>query len=205
MKRMLALFLAVILIMTSSSVFAAGTGSKQKYSGEQIFRGLVFGQGEVARLFPSIWPEEMLVKLSNPQAFAVTEQLVQQIKELDPTYFDLLEKAAYSGNHLQVRNALAQGGELVEKTVKNLQLNPDIGRGTGLCAVAAVGYLVYLGAVFTTGAAVTHVALVNAAAGVTVYLAVVAGKYLWTSSASAHDASLKQDMIVNNVVKAFSR
>ncbi|PUA40612.1 hypothetical protein C8Z91_03900 [Paenibacillus elgii] len=205
MKKMLALFMVVILIMTSSSVFAAGTSPKQKYSGEQIFRGLVFGQGEVARLFPSIWPEEMLVKLNNQQAFAATEQLMQQIKQLDPTYFDQLEKAAYSGSHLQVRNALATGGELVEKTVKNLQVNPNIGRGTGTCAVAAWGWLVYLGAVFTTGAAVTHVALVNAAGGVTVYLAVVAGKYFWASSASPHDASLKQDMIVNNVVKAFAR
>ncbi|MNJ68285.1 hypothetical protein D3C77_645200 [compost metagenome] len=127
------------------------------------------------------------------------------MKQIDPGYFAELEKAVYSGNHVQVRAVLAKGADVVEKAAKSLQVNTQVGTGTGTCAVAAWGWLVYLGAVFTTGAAVTHVAVVNAAGGITVYLAVVAGKYFWTSSVSAQDATLKQDIIVNSVVKAFAK
>ncbi|WP_338553836.1 sporulation delaying protein family toxin [Paenibacillus sp. KS-LC4] len=207
-KGIISILMVAVFIMTSSSAIAASPGStaKTKFNGETIFRGLVFGQGEAAKLLPDIWTKDLLSKVNTPEAATVANNVVASIKKLDPTYFNTLEKAAYSGNHIQVRAALNRGGELIEKAFQGSQVsNPQVGTGTGDCAAVVAGYLYYAGAVFTTGAAVTHVAVITAGGAVAAYLVVVGGKYFWTSSASAQESSLKQDMLVNSVVKAFAK
>lgn len=65
MKKFITLFAAAFLFMFSVTAQAQVSNGKAeaselKYSGEEIFRGVLFGQGEVAELFPELWNEELL-------------------------------------------------------------------------------------------------------------------------------------------------
>lgn len=212
MKKTLATILALCILLTSSVAFATGStdsANTTKFNGESIFRGLFMGQGEVAKLFPNIWTKELLAKVDNKESKKLADDIVLNVKKIDPGYFAELEKASYSGNQLRVKASLTKGQDLIGQAAKKMQKDiiatDDTSlAGTGQAQCLAVGYLVYAGAVFTVAAAVTHAVALTAGGAVAAYLVLFGGKYVWSSENSDNQGSLQQDMIVNSVVKAFS-
>ncbi len=95
-----------------------------RYDGETVFRALMFGQGEVAQLFPEIWADEAAIlqearKRMSEQDLEVFdaslkaaegfwEKLVAAIGEADPTFFDRFAEATQSGDHLVILAALEE-------------------------------------------------------------------------------------------------
>ena len=66
LKKALPIFLAFLLMLVSVNAYATQP-SKVKYDGETLFRGIIFGQGPVAHLFPEIWTKDLLSKVNQKE------------------------------------------------------------------------------------------------------------------------------------------
>ncbi len=94
-----------------------------RYDGESVYRGVIFGQGAVAALFPEIWNQQAvqqaLDQMSPDQldqyladrkvAFAAFDDLVEIIRNDDPAFFERFGADMQSGEHLRVQAALEAG------------------------------------------------------------------------------------------------
>ncbi|MCM3269765.1 sporulation delaying protein family toxin [Paenibacillus elgii] len=174
MKKVLTLLLLIALFLTSSSAFAIGSNAKKKYDGETIFRGIIFGQGEVAKHLPDIWTNDLLSKANDPQAVAAANSVVLNIKQNNPAYFNELEKSVYSGDHLKIRAALKEGGHL------SLQSSQSKGLGSGLGAVIVAPKVTLL-----------------------VYERYAVVHDIHVTAATSQENSLEQDRLVESIVKAL--
>jgi|GEM_PF-4879016 len=120
-----------LTMVPAPSGAAAPTGIA--YTGEEIFRGVIFGQGDVANLFPELWakPHQMLERSlersDNPeerraQIEREVDLVISTIWTQDPAFFGRFEENVTSGDHLVVREALFEGAQLMM----------DVFNGTGL-------------------------------------------------------------------------
>ncbi|WP_052659487.1 sporulation delaying protein family toxin [Bacillus alveayuensis] len=206
LKKLLSIFMVLTIIFTTTSAFASETKLQNKlqkqYDGETIFRGLVFGQGEVAKYFPEIWSNDLLKKANKKEVKQIANILISGIKKSDPNYFNELKEAVYSGEHLKIQAALNKGGELLSKQLENKNVkNVDKSQvGTATCAL----YVAYGAAAVSLVAAYSHAVVITAAGGAVAYLYVVTQKKFWTSSTSKEDAILQQEKLVNLVATRFA-
>ncbi|MBT2200794.1 hypothetical protein KLI54_21290 [Bacillus thuringiensis] len=92
---MVIILLATLLLFfnRSNSVNAAGN---KDFSGEELYKGIIFGQGEVANLFPEVWNEEKTSNVNNKESLKITTMIVNEMKLSDPFYFINLKKAVNS-------------------------------------------------------------------------------------------------------------
>ncbi|WP_196493868.1 sporulation delaying protein family toxin [Ornithinibacillus caprae] len=199
------LILVVMMGSFSSNVLATSVTNTKDFNGETIYRGVVFGQGPVAELFPNVFPKELVESANNEKSKEVIDILIKDIYELDPQYFDELEKAVYSGNHININSSLEKGGELLTKAIennqyqiKNIEHNDD---GQGLFYVAV------LGAVITTVGGYSHALVATGAFGITLYAAIYAETTWWgpDSTTTPKDVTLKKEMLVNQLAEEFSK
>ena len=130
-RPMTALLLVGLIALppaTVSQAAPAQTGEQRpvsSYDGEAIFRGLYFGQGPVADLFPEIWKQQRYLdrkKLLTPEderrMEEVRERIITSLREKDKAFFDRLATTLKGGNHLAIQKAL---GEATEVTLAVLQ------------------------------------------------------------------------------------
>jgi len=194
----------IAMVFSTSSVSAAGGKKVQQYGGKEIFRGLVFGQGEVAKLFPEIWTKDLLKEARKKEAVEFSNQMIAEIKVADSTYFNELKDAVYSGDHLKIQASLDKGGKLlseqIEKKSETLQAENASAAGTG----SAACYVAYAAAAVSVVAGFSYAVVVTAAGGAVAYLAVVTTKYFWTGSVSPADSELKQEQLVNTIATEFA-
>ncbi len=200
------------------------------YTGEQIFRGLLFGQGEVANLFPEIWEEGKISNSSelknaleddgkileeaikSPQALRAYDVLVSQIQESHPDFFTEFEQAMESGNHLQVRNALSESGYVLADAAKALTSGQAILKGTPKTVANALRS-------YTSASAKAEVTVYVETAVVAIAVAVVlffitqvdatpvapAGVSETETLSAQQSSMLERDQIVNLVVKQLGQ
>lgn len=167
--------LAMVMILQPVSAQASLT-NKTDFSGEELFRGIVFLQGDVVNYIPELKKLKDSVPDAEPQGeeLELMNSIILVMNELDAAYFNNLKNAIDSNNPNQIKSELEYGGELLVKT-NLLPLNEldykDKGIGVGLCAVATV-FSVVVGAV--------SIAVV---AGVDSY--VVVTKHFWWGSSTA--------------------
>ncbi|MCZ8497361.1 sporulation delaying protein family toxin [Priestia megaterium] len=118
----------LIFIMVAALVFtgflrinstAQAKSINTKLSGEELFTGLVFGQGDVAKQFPEIWTKDMLKKANSKDAKKDVKILVSAMKKVDPNYFTDLEKAVYNQDLVSVYNQLYKGEKVLNDAVEN--------------------------------------------------------------------------------------
>ncbi|MED4322829.1 sporulation delaying protein family toxin [Weizmannia sp. CD-2023] len=168
-----------------------------KYGGETIFKGLLFGQGPVSKLFPEIWTPKISKKISTEENKKAVAFIIQEMKKLDPSFFVRFKEKITSGDQLKVDEAMREGAELFEKVLKkhNAKKRENItDTATGMCMV---GYQVYTYVLYVQigGAAETFVAV----AGVYVY----AGVKFWPKS-TANSSDLEKEMFINTVAERLS-
>lgn len=116
------------LLMLGTLIIGCDTGISgaeaeqpvHKYSGEEILRGLVFGQGPVADLFPELINRQAIddhVSAMTPEARAAYytqvektrtqfDALLAEIEQDDPAFLDRFAAAMQSGNHIEIERAL---------------------------------------------------------------------------------------------------
>ncbi|MFE4764781.1 sporulation delaying protein family toxin [Bacillus mycoides] len=126
-KKLLKLVMVTILLVTllvflnrSDSVKA---DVKKDYSGEEIYKGIVLGQGKVATLFPQVWDEEQIRKVNSKESSDLTTKLLNEMKLSDPSYFNNLKKAVDSKEPLIIQQAFENGSYLLNQAINKLKLN----------------------------------------------------------------------------------
>ncbi|AJS59933.1 hypothetical protein [Paenibacillus sp. IHBB 10380] len=183
--------LAMMMILKPVSAQDLPT-NKTDFSGEELFRGIVFLQGDVVNYIPELKKLKDSVPNAEPQGeeLELMDSIILAINELDAAYFNNLKNAIDSNNPNQIKSELDYGGELLVKT--NLLPLSDLaykdnGVGVGLCAVATV-FSVAIGAV--------SIALV---AGVDTYV-VVTREFWWGSSvASINGNSISGERLISSL------
>ncbi|TCP61546.1 sporulation delaying protein family toxin [Baia soyae] len=187
-KKFISALLVLSMLVIGTSVYAKGnTAGFSKYDGETIYRGIAFGQGPVAELFPEIWTKEVLAKANTEESKKAVDLIMKEFKAKDSNFFKELESSIYARDLTEVDTTLQKGANLLQSIAKiNSTTQNALGTGTGQCIVVAVGVAVVA---VTATAVFNYGALVNAAAGVNVYAAVVAKTKVYLKAPSPDDIS----------------
>lgn len=95
--------------------------AKKEYSGEELFRGIFFLEGEVAQSLESLKPnlDEMETTLkTNPEAKAsygdFANEIMSQINRLDPEFLDNFKSQIESDNYYSIELALGNGSRMIK-------------------------------------------------------------------------------------------
>lgn len=172
MKKGVAILLAFLLMITilvpASFAKTTSYSSATALTGEEYFRGLMFGQGEVGKIVSSqLQDKELTKKANSEEGEKAISAIVEYIKEEDPTYFDELKNSIEKQDPKKLVNTLAKGEELIvsfgEKSQTEVLTKEDVAPnacGPTVCVLVVVaGVYLYVGGVnavvLQTGAAVT--------------------------------------------------
>ena len=126
-------FLSAVSLFMVLTVLNMGLGlrvyaeseTNKHYTGEEIFSGVFFGQGEVAKLFPEMWEQYQATINNNSQEFEqIKNNVIAEIKEKDSDFFTNFGTEMRSGDHLRVQTAL-QGGAQEIRQLKNSEFNQE--------------------------------------------------------------------------------
>ncbi|MBY8911293.1 sporulation delaying protein family toxin [Bacillus sp. YC2] len=174
----------VLMVALVGPQVSAKTNPSVSYSGEEIFSGIFFGQGEVAKLLPEVWDSKAVQKIDQDELKQVSDQVIADIKNASPAYFKELKTAVYSGDYEQVNSIIEKGSAIMAKVLKaEFDKNSfDKGKSTaiGQCATAVWVFL-------------------NAAAAIeTIALAVAA--IILTVASVDEDSDLGKEQLIANVV-----
>lgn len=207
MKRQLKKIVAVLSILTIvisllnvKNVDIVEAKSITNFTGEELFKGIIFGQGEVANELPFMWTEDVLKETNSPEAKEVVDDVIAMINKVNPDYFSELKKAIDSENRVALNSLINETGQYLDEYAKQMDLeNPDqeaLNSAQGRSIIAAVGAIVYLGGAVTTVLLVTHAVALTA--GVAKY----GWKYTYQLDGSGNQFT--QENMVNNVIESLS-
>ena len=142
-------FLILTITLLGSPIVGKGQGAPPSFTGEQIFRGVLFGEDPVAHLFPEVWSSEQVSEQLNTKEKvvawdAVKEQVVTHVKATDPTFMDEFGVEMQSGEHLRIEAALKEASQKITTAMQSLgAMNSDGSlsteyQGDMACSVAVV-------------------------------------------------------------------
>lgn len=95
------------LVFPGSHLVSAQTQLDSSFTGEEIFRGLLLGDGPVAELFPELWEDQKNNKDSTDWA-DLREQAILEIKTNDAGFMTRFGTEMKSGNHIRINAILSE-------------------------------------------------------------------------------------------------
>ncbi|MGG0219816.1 sporulation delaying protein family toxin [Bacillus mycoides] len=126
-KKLLTLVTVIMLLVTLLVFFnrpnSTNAEVNKDYSGEELYKGVVLGQGKVARLFPQVWDEEKIHNVNSKESLEFTTKLINEMKLSDPFYFNNLKKAVNSKEPLEISQAFENGSYLLNQAIDKLKLD----------------------------------------------------------------------------------
>ncbi|MFD5479968.1 sporulation delaying protein family toxin [Streptomyces hawaiiensis] len=173
-----------------------------KTDGENVFRGLFFGQGEVGEGLAKLElfsEARKHIDNNTPEEIRASNVVVELINKRSPGFFADLSEKARSGDPRQVEKAVTDAQNMLLAVAKDKSATP-VENGQ-LCGVTVA-----------VGAAVVHVAAVVTAAGAAVTVTVAVGanfvkakNWFWSSEpTTGDDTPLSRDEAVAQVTQALS-
>ncbi|AKD55838.1 hypothetical protein [Spirosoma radiotolerans] len=108
----------------------AGFGSSEKnrlFTGEEMYRGIFFAEGQFARLIPEIQSLKAAYATSQPtgvQVETVRRQIIDHLKQTDAAFFTRFKAALLSQNVLTIQQQLRTASERTAQTLKTLYSSP---------------------------------------------------------------------------------
>ncbi|MFJ8894934.1 hypothetical protein ACIRCZ_10135 [Leifsonia sp. NPDC102414] len=131
------------------------SSTSQKFNGEELFRGVVFGQGAAGNVLGGL---SARVRIT-PEVEREIDRIVADIQAEDEGFFSEFATLAQSGDVLQVRDAFARLGQVLETSLENLGYSDGSNAATVTprciqVVLFAVAALVYAGAAILQVAAV---------------------------------------------------
>lgn len=111
-KKLLSIVTSIALsvsLVSPSFGKSVAAESTPNYSGEEIFKGVIAGQGEAAAEFDVIWSDKDLKKSNQETNVEIVDNVVHIMKENNPAYFTELEQSLEDKN-LKKTEALLQEG-----------------------------------------------------------------------------------------------
>ncbi|MHB7940890.1 sporulation delaying protein family toxin [Staphylococcus capitis] len=184
-SKLFKIFLSITITIAFSLSFFntennATAKGNSKYSGEELYKGIVFGQDEIGRKLVS--NNEEYTKMNSPETKEFLNGLTKYIKQKDSSYFSNLKNAVDNNDPNKTLKLLQSSGkyfdQYLEKT--NAENKPKDGTANR-CGVAAVAAGVY-----------NYVVAVQAGAVVQVGYAVWALKTKAVNNATRSSDSLNQ-------------
>ena len=121
-----ALFLIVALLLWSCKSKDSKPDQpegKASYSGEELFRGIMFADGKVAETLPEIKKVQELVgmqSMKENQKKAVKtlqDSIVFRINKIDPDYFKSFQYNISSGNHVVITSAIRNASSVINNII----------------------------------------------------------------------------------------
>ena len=194
----------------ASASGAARSGSIQagpvRYDGETILKGLAFGQGPVARLFPELASTPPL----SAQAAAAVDMIIAQMRAFDPGFFARFAAATYSGSRVRARAALENANELGKRSILAINArysSAAVSPEDGACLATVAAVLAAVAVAVVLVAAVVVLAAGAAVAAGAVAVVVVAWFWVWLwrapTPAEAQQASLTRDIWADKIARAM--
>jgi len=127
-KRVTALGLSMLLIAGTANSGAAPAAPALRYDGETLYRGLFYGSGPAAKLFPEIWESSGLKAIrqripvtaeAEAKKTAILNAIVARIRWADATFFDHLAVELQSGDHVRIQESLDLASRLTRDAIKS--------------------------------------------------------------------------------------
>ena len=112
--KIISFLTTVVVSLTSIALFYDKNHEVEatSFNGEDLYRGIIFGQGKVAEKLPDIWSKEFREEAKNERNTKIINDTVKYIKKNNPKYFDELKKAIDLGDEKKITAALDKGGQL---------------------------------------------------------------------------------------------
>ena len=138
-KKKIAFLLSFIILFISCSkdnlvqneLGEESPNKLSKFSGEDIFNGIIFYEGEVAKIFPTTHEQTVIkTKLNSDilkKLHKVQSDIIDVLKAKDPEYFTNFKNIITTGNHLTIRNQLMQSSMDIREVASKLH-NLDISK-----------------------------------------------------------------------------
>lgn len=186
----IALLLAVITPQTNY----VGANTAPEYSGEELYKGIIFGQGEFGKEI--ITNQEEYEKMNNKESIEFSNNFVDFIKEKNPTYFDELQKSIYDKDATLSLNMLETSGKYFDEYIEGFEVEEQ-GPSSRACGIVAVcGAAVVLGAY-------NYVVVVQAVAAVQVGVAAWALKTKAVSNVSTRSMNADPEAEMASVLNSL--
>ncbi|WP_419744151.1 sporulation delaying protein family toxin (plasmid) [Macrococcoides bohemicum] len=174
--------------VAKNNVISSKSNISNQYTGEELFKGILMGQGKVAKKFPEIWNTEILKDANTKKSKELANKIILEIKKQDSTFFDRYEKAIYSNNPVEIDKVFNEGSELFRIANENLGINLEVDPATGQCVAVAGGLVAVAGAMYVFGA---HTAVM--------YVQVYAEVAYWGKKSVANN-EFEKEMFIQDVV-----
>ena len=117
---------ALLVGLSPLSVFSSAPKNRS-FTGEEMYRGIFFAEGEFARLIPemqSLKAAYALAPASNGQAEDVRRQLINHLKQTDGAFFIKFKAALMSQDVLCVQRQLQTASERTARSLDKLYNSP---------------------------------------------------------------------------------
>lgn len=125
----------------------------QRYSGEEIFRGVVFGAGRVGALFPEMWEGRSAeARATTAQQLAevrrVEGEVIARIQREDPTFFSRFGAGMQSGDRVRIAEVMDDAAKRVSVVLPAVAQTHKGGGGVSVeCLFVEVAVAIYIAAV----------------------------------------------------------
>lgn len=174
--------LATASILNFQSAYAKkNESSKINYTGEEIFKGVLFAQGPLAKELDTLYNKEVLKIANTKETKKAVNYLINEIKKKNPKYFDSLRNAVEQKNPSEINRILLKANKYINnidfnsvpskkdmKTGKKNNFNNQIEPafcGPTVCGAYLYVVVVHAAAVVATAAGAFGVYLVNTTYG----------------------------------------
>ncbi len=100
-----------LVLLASPSLLTLGNTETPQYDGETIFRGVMFGVGPVAKLFPEYYsaPQDgnkQDASKNDNRAVGPEQRIIDAFRAQDPAFFEKFGKDMQSGDHVKINQAI---------------------------------------------------------------------------------------------------
>ena len=124
---MLTLFVSVYYVPTVNAAFSKNVYS---YTGEQIFKGIIFGKGEFANNVPLIQKmiEKKISKLSSSEKLVFSklqDEIYEKFVHDDPNFINTFKEEILSHDYIKIDNALKKTGDKLTTYLKNRSIKTN--------------------------------------------------------------------------------
>ena len=184
---------AGITLGAPSAAASRGVGAvrveRQAWDGETLFRGLFFGEGPVAQLFPEVWKpiQAKAGYQKDPRVREIEDRIIAYIRQNEPLFFDRFQRAMTSGDHLTIQEGLAEGGRLIQEALEEEQV--EVVGPQAICGPTVCG-LWWLAVAVKTGAVLNAYVAVNV---------LYAWNWAWGPGSSVQSDDLRTEMFIHSV------
>lgn len=189
-SKFLKVFLSIVVTLAFSLSFynlenSVLAKNSTEYSGEELYKGIVFGQDEIGRKLVS--NDEEYKKMNSPKTKEFVNDLTEYIKGKDSSYFSNLKKAINSNDPNKTLELLQSSGKYFDQYLKKVNAENEANQGVSpQCGVAAVCVAAVAAGLYN------YVVAVQAGAVVQVGYAVWALKTATVNNATKSSNSLNQ-------------